>query len=79
MNWTLAQKRAIESLAMIAIGDGVLALLEPRRHLALWRDGPRVWRKAMMPFARRPRITRLVGAGAVVLGLWLASNQRPRS
>lgn len=76
MNCSLAQKRALESLAMLAIGDGVLALLEARRHVLLWRRGPRLWRRTVTPFARHPQMTRLFGAATVALGVWLASQQR---
>lgn len=73
----LIQKRLVESLAMITIGDGVLGLLQPRRHISLWRSGPRVWRKTMIPFARRPELTRLFGLAALGVGVWVASRQRP--
>jgi hypothetical protein len=75
MNSKLMQKRVIESLAMLTIGDGVLALVQPRRHVALWRSGPRFWRKSLVPFVRRPQLTRLLGLSAVGLGIWCASRQ----
>jgi hypothetical protein len=60
---------------MMTIGDGVLAMLEPRRHVALWRSGPRLWRKTLTPFIRRPELTRLLGLAGIGFGLWLASRQ----
>jgi hypothetical protein len=71
----LIAERAKECLAMMMIGDGVLALVEPRRHLSLWQSGPRWWRGMVEPFLGRPGLTRCLGAGEVVLGVWLASRQ----
>jgi hypothetical protein len=68
-------KRAMECVAMMMIGDGVLALVEPRRHVSLWVAGPRWWRAMMEPFLDRPGLSRCVGAGEVALGVWLAHRQ----
>jgi hypothetical protein len=70
----LAKRRALEGLAMLLIGDGALALAEPRGHAELWRDGPRPWRALVEPFARRPGLTFALGAAGVAAGLWLASR-----
>jgi hypothetical protein len=70
-------ERAKECLAMMMIGDGVLAMLEPRRHMLLWEEGPSWWRAMVEPFANRPTLTRCVGAGELALGVWLASRQTP--
>jgi len=40
-NGHLLQHRLLETAAMMVIGDSVLALVAPRRHVALWKDGPR--------------------------------------
>ena len=69
--------RLKECLAMMMIGDGVLGVLEPHRHAALWRRGPGWWRAMIEPFVRHPEMTRWVGVGEVVLGVWLSSRQRP--
>jgi hypothetical protein len=44
MNKRLIQKRVLESLAMLTIGDGLLAAVQPRRHVLLWESGPCLWR-----------------------------------
>ena len=75
MNKTLVQKRVLESLAMLTIGDGLLAVLQPRRHVLLWESGPRVWRNSIRPFIRNPGLTRLLGVVGLGLGLWLANRQ----
>jgi hypothetical protein len=76
MNEKLIQSRWVEFLAILVVGDGLLGLAQPRRHVLLWESGPRVWRKAMTPFVRRPALTRVLGLAAVGLGLWLASRQQ---
>lgn len=67
-----------ELVAMLMIGDGVIALAQPRRHALLWRFGPASYRDAMEAFVRRPGLTRLLGGVQAGLGLWLASRQQPR-
>ena len=68
-------ERVKECIAMMMIGDGVLGLVAPRRHVELWENGPVWWRKMMDPFVDRPGLTRCVGATLVAGGLWLASRQ----
>ena len=72
---SLPSRRTFETLGMMMIGDGVLAVLEPRRHVALWRSGPAGLRKAMGYFERRPLLTAGVGVVEVALGVWLARSQ----
>jgi hypothetical protein len=72
MGW----KRIKEVMAVLLIGDGVISILEPKRHSKLWAKGPVVYRKAMKPFTRDPVVVQLVGLGLVGVGFWLASRQR---
>jgi hypothetical protein len=74
---SLIRSRIKEVGAMMMVGDGVLALLEPRRHVDLWVEGPKLWRKTMMPFVKRPGITRILGAMELGMGVWVATRQRP--
>ena len=60
--------RIVESLAMLAIGDGVLAALFPVEHCARWEAGP--WAPMMGWFRQRPGLTRAVG----VAGRWGSSS-----
>jgi len=71
------QRRVVESLAILMIGDGFLTAIQPRRHVLLWKGGPRFWRDFMKAFLRRPGLTQVLGATAVGLGLWLARRQQP--
>ncbi len=60
---------------MLAIGDGVIALVAPRRHSLLWRFGPKGYKELMERFAERPGLVRLLAAAEVGTGLWLALRQ----
>ncbi len=67
--------RLKESIAMLSIGDGVLALIAPRNHTTLWLLGPKRVRKLSAWFAENPLYTRLGGIVETGLGLWLGLRQ----
>lgn len=71
----MLRKRLIELVAIGLIGDGVVALVAPKRHSLLWLGGPENWRRFMHIFAERPMLTRLLAATEVALGLSLALRQ----
>lgn len=62
---------------MLMVGDGVLSLINPRRHCLLWKIGPAVWRNLADEFAEHPQVTRGIGIASVAAGVWLASEQKP--
>lgn len=66
---------AIVGLTMM--GDGLMALLYPRRYMAFWRAGPPAWREAVELLRDHPEMVRALGATEFGLGLWLASRQLP--
>ena len=70
--WT---SRLKEFAAMTSIGDGVLALIAPRNHVALWLLGPKRLRKLTLWFVENPIYTRLGGIVETGLGIWLALRQ----
>lgn len=72
MTW----KRIKEALALLLIGDGVIAMLEPRRHTRLWSGSPGTYRKMMRPFERKPLIAQAVGVALIGFGFWIASRQK---
>ncbi|MFN3522157.1 MAG: hypothetical protein ACK4YQ_07900 [Phenylobacterium sp.] len=76
---SLPTRRTFETLGMMMIGDGVLAMIEPRRHVALWRTGPPSWSRALRYFEERPALTAALGLVEVGLGLWLARGQSPQT
>ena len=63
-----------ESLAMMAIGDGVLAAAFPVQHVDRWTLGPKAWRAYLRWFSDHPGLTRVAGAAEVAGGIaWAAS------
>lgn len=66
-------RRAIETFAVLTIGDGVIELVFPRQHSLLWRVGP--GRKVARFFAENPNYMRLLGLSQVTYGVWLAWRQ----
>ena len=71
-------RRWWELVAIPLVGDGMLGILIPARHVRRWLVGPTWWRDAMRPFVRRPQLTRWVGIAEVALGLWLAVRENAR-
>lgn len=75
----LASRRIGEVIALAAIGDGAMAMLRPRGHTALWQGGPAWLDRMMEPFARRPGMTRALGAANMLFGIWLANKVENRT
>lgn len=75
---TLGLKRAAEMAAVFMIGDGLLGLLQPDRHVALWRSGVGAVDALVRPFAGRPGRRRAYGAVQAAAGLALAASLRRR-
>ncbi len=71
-------QRLKESLGMIIIGDGVLALVAPHRHPGLWLPGPPVYQQGLQALRSRPVLKRFLGVAQVGIGIWLASQQWQR-
>lgn len=63
---------------MLMVGDGLLSLINPKRHCLLWDVGPKAWRTMVDEFADHPKVTRGFGVAEVAAGLWLAAEQKPR-
>ena len=72
-------RRIAELVAMVLIGDGVIAMSAPSRHSLLWRGGPRMWGDFMQGLAERPNLVRVLGAAETGIGLWLALRQYPQA
>lgn len=68
----LPMRLTSETLAIVMIGDGVLSLLRPRRHVSLWRRGPEPLADLLGYFENRPALTSALGAASIAAGLWLA-------
>ncbi|MFF0944183.1 hypothetical protein ACFYE2_08145 [Kocuria sp. CPCC 205300] len=66
--------RIAESIAIMTIGDGVVAALFPSRHAARWQIGPVPVRRAVSVFVEHPGLMRAVGIAQVAAGVaWVAA------
>ncbi|AXC10577.1 hypothetical protein ACPOL_1229 [Acidisarcina polymorpha] len=64
--------------AMAIIGDGVMAIVRPRRDATAWAQGPAVWKGLMQALNERPALTRLIGVAEVVGAVcWVLSHEEP--
>jgi hypothetical protein len=63
--------------AVMLIGDGLLALVTPERDALAWRVGPEPFRSLMSYMAKRPALTRWVGATQIAVGVWWAMQEEP--
>ncbi|KQM88610.1 hypothetical protein ASE67_02395 [Sphingomonas sp. Leaf23] len=74
---TRLSQRAAEMAATFMIGDGLLGLLQPERHVALWQEqaGGAQW--LVRPFVGRPTLRRAYAVAQIAAGLALAARQRP--
>lgn len=70
-------RRAAEMAAVFMIGDGLLGLLQPRRHVDLWRSDVAAVDILVRPFADHPRHRRIYGLLQLGAGLALASILAP--
>ncbi len=68
-------RRLKETLAVVTVGDGVIAFLAPKRHSLLWETGPDSVRSISRFFAENPNHMRLLGATQIAVGVWLALRQ----
>jgi hypothetical protein len=63
--------------AIVLVGDGLLALINPERDALAWRMGPEPFRSLMSYMAKRPGLTRWVGATQIAVGIWWALREEP--
>ena len=66
-----------EICALTLVGDGILTAIDPKRHLTMWRVGPKACTRAVDTLLRHPRLTRAIGVAAAAGGIWWASRQKP--
>jgi hypothetical protein len=69
----IGTRRAAELAAIFMIGDGLLGLLQPTRHVDLWRSEVGAVDVLIRPFDRRPGRRRVYGLLQLAAGLSLAS------
>jgi hypothetical protein len=68
-------KRWRHFAAMALIGDGVMALVCPRRDAAAWAAGPHWWRSLMKSLHEHPTLTRAIGAAQIAGAVWWAITE----
>ncbi|WP_235532915.1 hypothetical protein [Sphingomonas sp. Leaf412] len=72
----IALKRAGEMAAVFMIGDGALGVLQPVRHVDLWRSPIPAVDGLVRPFAGKPGRRRAYGLLQIAAGLALAALLR---
>lgn len=75
MNRDLILKRLLELGGLILIGDGLMGLLNPRRHSLLWHFGPQLAKAVTEELAAHPKTSRAIYAAEVAVGVAVASLQ----
>jgi len=68
-------KRWRHFAAMVLIGDGVMAVVHPRRDTEAWSTGPDWWKSLMESLHDRPGLTRAIGVGQIAAGIWWALTE----
>jgi len=71
-------RRILWSLALVALGDGVVTAVMPRRHVRRWSWGPQWYRRMMRPFTEHSEATRAFGAAEAALALWWTQRMSDR-
>ena len=71
------QRRLLELVGLILIGDGLMGLLRPRRHSLLWHVGPQLAKAVTEELADHPQTARTIYAAELAVGIALATFQLP--
>jgi hypothetical protein len=72
----IALRRTAEMAAVFMIGDGLLGLLQPKRHVDLWTSDVGAVDALTRPFQGRPGRRRAYGLLQLSAGLLLAARLR---
>ena len=75
---SVAVKRTAEMAAVFMIGDGLLGLLQPRRHVDLWTSKVTAVDLLIRPFKDHPGRRRAYGLVQLAAGIALAAQLRRR-
>lgn len=75
---SLWPRRAAELAATFMIGDGLLGLVQPKRHVALWDKDALGAEVTVAPFVDHPGRRRAYGLLQIGAGLLIASRLRGR-
>lgn len=77
MDWGI--KRAAEMAAVFMIGDGLMGVLQPDRHVDLWRSDVTAVDLLTRPFRGHPGRRRAYGLLQIAAGIALSTALRPPS
>lgn len=72
---TIWTRRTAELAATFMIGDGMLGLLQPRRHVRLWQEDALGAEVTVRPFIDRPGRRRAYALLQIAAGIALAASQ----
>jgi hypothetical protein len=75
---SIGAKRSAEMAAVFMIGDGLLGLLQPERHVDLWRSRIGAVDALVRPFGGKPGRRRVYGLVQIAAGIALAGVLRPK-
>ena len=75
-NLAIGFRRTAEMAAVFMIGDGLLGLLQPERHVGLWRSEVGAVDALVKPFAGHPGRRRAYGLLQIAGGIALAGLLR---
>ena len=75
-NIQIGIRRAAEMAAVFMIGDGLLGIFQPQRHVRLWRSDVGAVDILVRPFAGHPGRRRAYGLLQLGAGIALASTLR---
>ena len=73
-----ALSRTLEMAAVFMIGDGLLGVLQPERHVGLWRSDVGTVDALVSGFDGHPGRRRAYGVLQIAAGIALAAAQRRR-
>lgn len=62
----------LELLGLLMTGEGLVALVHPRKYLKLWRIGPEPCKQVVDDLVKRPELCRALAVLELAAGLWLA-------
>jgi hypothetical protein len=71
------KERLLDLFGLLLVGDGVLTLLDPKRHCLLWEVGPKGCREMIDGFVEHPQVTRCLAVAEVLAGALVAQMQKP--
>ena len=74
----VTNRRLLEVVGMLMIGDGALAVARPRTHCRLWHGAGGWWDTLVNWFVQHPDAVRGLGVAEIAAGCCLAVRQEDR-